>query len=394
MRSLQTVAAVAETETEQKMLELWQQALSIVGLGVEDDYFSIGGTSLQAVGIFSEIAHRFGAKLPLTTILTSPTVRALSRQIDTQSRFSPLVELNRNEQAERKLFLVHDGDGETLLYSNLARRLAAKIAVFGIGPQIAMGVALAHTRIEDMAAYYVERMREKQPHGPYIIGGMCAGGVIAHEMANQLIGRGEEVEYVLLLDAATPQAPKYVGRIARQRLGRLGQLFSEMRQNDSSRAQQIRLAMSTAVAKIKNALFWEIKNRWKRSNIQIRFRLLQQLLKRQRPWPESIKSLTVRQIYECAEADYKPGPIPNAKVVLVRATSGEGGDTPYRQIYSDNTFGWGSVDANVKIADVRGGHFSMLQEPFVADLAKELGSLIAPELPYERISPTTKTASA
>ena len=84
------------------------------------------------------------------------------------------------------------------------------------------GVPLAHARIEDMAAFYIDQVRKKQPHGPYRLGGMCAGGVIAYEMASQLVRAGESVELVAILDAATPQAAKRPGRIARQRLGRTG----------------------------------------------------------------------------------------------------------------------------------------------------------------------------
>src|SRR5207253_1230008 len=112
-RSLQSEVAIAKTETEQKMLPLWQGALGITGLGVEDDYFAIGGTSLQAARLFSEIARRFETKLPLTTILTSPTIRMLSQQIDLQSsiRRGSLVELKPGGDAARNIFLVHDGDG-------------------------------------------------------------------------------------------------------------------------------------------------------------------------------------------------------------------------------------------------------------------------------------------
>ena len=58
--------------------------------------------------------------------------------------------------------------------------------------------------------------------------------------------------------------------------------------------------------------------------------------------------------------------------MLVRARVGEGGDTPYRQIYADETFGWNAVTNNIAVVDVEGGHSSMLQEPFVDSLAAAL----------------------
>ena len=56
---------------------------------------------------------------------------------------------------------------------------------------------------------------------------MCAGGVIAYEMARQLEATGEDVELVVLLDSALPTTPKRQGRIASQRMGRLTQLVAE-----------------------------------------------------------------------------------------------------------------------------------------------------------------------
>ena len=62
--------------------ELWETILGIEGLGAEDDYFALGGTSLMAARLFAEISRRFGVKMPLTAILELPTVRALSRHLE------------------------------------------------------------------------------------------------------------------------------------------------------------------------------------------------------------------------------------------------------------------------------------------------------------------------
>ena len=94
--------------------------------------------------------------------------------------------------------------------------------------------------------------------------------------------------------------------------------------------------------------------------------------------------LTARQIYECAEATYVPQRILGTNVILVRASSGESGDTPYIDLYSDNTLGWGAVVTDLRIADVDGGHYSMLQEPFVEHLTQTLEGLFTPEAAAHR----------
>ena len=86
---------------------------------------------------------------------------------------------------------------------------------------------MAHTRIAEMAAYHVGKVRSVQPRGPYLLAGMCAGGVIAYEMARQLQSQGERVALVALLDAADPAAPPKAWRVAGQRLQRFGGVFRE-----------------------------------------------------------------------------------------------------------------------------------------------------------------------
>jgi thioesterase domain-containing protein len=354
------------------MLDLWQRTLGVTGLGIDDEYFAVGGTSLKTVELFSEVSRCFRVELPLTTILNAPTVRKLCRHIEARSEVSGIVELRASREASKNLFLVHDGDGEVLLYSNLAKRLSKQIAVLGISPRTTEGIPLAHTRIEDMAGYYIDRVKAAQPRGPFIIGGMCAGGVIAYEMARQLIEAGETVDWIFLLDAATPQAAKQFGRVTKERFRRFGQVFVNPPEGSLSSFKRLHMQLSAAIGKIRNTVVWELADRIRRLSVQFRFHLLEVILRCGLRWPAAVPSLKVRQIYECAEARYLPGSNLDAKVALLRATMGEGGDTPYRQIYASDTFGWGLIHADLSVKDVSGGHFSMLQEPYVEDLSKTI----------------------
>ena len=77
------------------------------------------------------------------------------------------------------VFMVHDGNGETLLYRTLALQLAPGHAVYGLQPEMRPDGSFVNTRITDMAAAHIEKMRSVQPHGPYLLAGLCAGGVIS-----------------------------------------------------------------------------------------------------------------------------------------------------------------------------------------------------------------------
>jgi thioesterase domain-containing protein len=358
------------TSTERALVSLWQELLNVDELGVQDDYFALGGTSLLAARMFAEITRRFGVTLRLTAILESPTVRSLARHIEGTERSGNLVELKRG--GGHNLFLVHDGDGETLLYRNLARRMPDNLTVVGIEPRRIKGVPLAHTSIEDMARFYVAEVKRRQPIGPYMLGGLCAGGVIAYEMASQLKSAGEQVKLVAILDAAKPHALKRPGRLAAQRVDRLRLMLAESGNPRMPRyVRSYRLAKGAA-KKILGYLSWKVSSGAKRLSTRIRFRILREVLDRRLPWPSFLTELSVREIYDSAEALYVAKPLSDANVMLVRAQVGEADDTPYREIFYDDTFGWKAISPEIGVIDVKGGHSSMLQEPFVESLAAAL----------------------
>lgn len=377
-RNLENRLEGPATETELALIALWKELLNVEELGVLDDYFALGGTSLVAAQMFADIRKRLEVKLPLTAILEYPSIRALALAIDAQrtagsdrgASSDVLVELKPG--GERHFFLIHDGDGETLLYRNLARRMPDHVSVFGIEPRRLTGVPLAHTRIEDMAKFYIDEMRNKQPRGPYLLGGLCAGGVIAYEMASQLKSAGETVQLVALFDAAKPRARKRAGRISKQRAQRLEAVFAGIRGEHGISVPRLYSSFKAASAKLMNALAWEVSSRAKRLTTRVRFRVLHRMLEGGHSWPSTVPELTVREIYDSAEARYSPKSLSDAGIMLLRAQSGDSDDQPYREVYADETFEWRSVAKDIDVVDVKGGHSSMLQEPFVESLVKAL----------------------
>ena len=290
---------------------------------------------------------------------------------EAQGKEHPSLLIGLKTGGARNLFLVHDADGDTQLYLDLARRMPDDLAIFGI----TAGVPHAHTSIEEMANSYVEAVRMQQSHGPFILGGMCAGGVIAYEMATQLLQKGEAVELVVLLDAATPQASKWPARRTKERLGRLK---AAVARSPGGRWTNVRVnsIMVLLSRNLVNAIKWEITQLGQRLWGRARFRLLRTLHARGIPWPKYVPELSLRQIYECAEARYLPRPLCGARAALFRARRRTPipSDTPFSAIYADKDLGWGAIVQDFVSADVDGGHGTMLQEPFV-------GSLVAALLP-------------
>ena len=107
--------------------------------------------------------------------------------------------------SRQPFFCVHTLDGDVVSYAELARLLGPEQPFYGLRAQGLGGEKLPYARIEDMAAYYIEQVRTIQPEGPYLLGGMCFGGVVAFEMAQQFQAQGQELALLALMD--TPRPP-------------------------------------------------------------------------------------------------------------------------------------------------------------------------------------------
>ena len=358
--------AQPRSATERALVVLWEELLGVSGVGIDDDFFALGGTSLLAARMIAELAHRRGVALPLTTIVEAPTIRRFALRADQGAVAAPTGLVTLRKSGERRLFLVHDGDGETLLYRNLANRLPAALSVFGIQPERRTRIPLAHLTIEQMAASYVKTVRAEQPEGPYLLGGMCAGGLIAFEMARQLQADGAVVERVLMMDSATPQAERR-DIVAAQRSSRLREAIAAARAGRGAIGGALAVA-GVVARKVAGVASYELGKRRALARDRRRLATLRRVLAEGGEWPAALPSLDFRAIYNHAEHAYRP--VPSAvTAVLLRATEGSGNDMPYVQVFKDPSLGWSPFVRELLVVDVEGGHASMLQEPQAASLA-------------------------
>jgi FkbH-like protein len=369
-----TVAASRATSpVEAELAQLWESVLEIDPVGVDDNYFDLGGTSLLSVSLFAQISRQFHVQLPLSAIVEAPTVRSLARLIGapaTQQR-AGLVCLRAGGPAN--LFLVHDGLGETLLYLNLARRLPPDLTVYGIEPKRLPGIPLAHASIQSMAGFYVEQIRKIQPAGPYLLGGMCAGGLIAYEMAACLDAAGDPVQLVAILDGATPQAQrKHTGLVTDQQLSRIKAAVAQQGSVDRPFVSRWAAVAGVIVRKVRNAARYRVYSVFHQASVRSRVAYLKRLIKRGAPWPKLLRPLSVMEIYGVLESEYQPPTLGSVPVLLVRATAGDGDDTPFREKYSAADLGWRRVAGRLELVDVKGGHASMLQEQAIDSLVSAL----------------------
>jgi thioesterase domain-containing protein/acyl carrier protein len=364
-----------QTETEQALAEIWADLLRLEPVGAHDNFFNLGGTSLLAVDLFTQIERRFGKKLPLTSLIQAPVLNQLASLLTDSTSRDSLV-LIREGGDKPPLFLVHDGDGETMLYRNLALLLKPEHAVYGLQPHSLENVPITHTRIDEMAAYHIERIRSVQPQGPYLVGGMCAGGVIAFEVARQLQIQGEEVALVALIDAADVGETPKSWLFASERIQSFSTAF---RPNELVRFdRRVRMIVTKALRKIMNLTVYLVRQRYLDVRDKIRMKLFRFYTSRGRRLPRTLEQIPVRTVYLFAEKNYQVGAPFDGELVLFRATRGDGNDKPYIERYDDPLLGWGKrTTRGVRVFDVPGGHSSMLQEPNVQTLAAQMQTYIS-----------------
>jgi acyl transferase domain-containing protein/thioesterase domain-containing protein len=376
------------TAAERIIADIWSDMLGIRHIRRSDDFFDLGGHSLLGVQFMNRLRKRTGRQLPLATLLETATVKALGALIDpggateltaTSDDRAPdinrkIITIRPGTPDKTPLFLIHDGLGETLLYRALAMRMDPDRAVLGIEPERYVSGSYTHTGIAQMATAYVARIRAAQPHGPYLLAGLCAGGVIAFEMARQLQDLGERTAFVGIIDAADVEAHRRSFYITRTRIHRLRALL-----RDGSAGRNTPLAL--VARRAANAVAYDLTTRleWIRRTRKVaRMAQGNGAQDHDRAAPPDLSFL---HLYEVAHRAHRPkGLFEGGDVVLFKATQGSGADddVPYVELYTDYIFGWGKrVAGDVSLVPIPGGHSSALQEPNVDSLATAMRDAIS-----------------
>jgi phthiocerol/phenolphthiocerol synthesis type-I polyketide synthase E len=192
----------ADDDTAKRLSRIWREQLGIEAVGLDQNFFDLGGDSSVAVRMFSEIEQVFGVKLPLAILYEAPTIEELARILRGEvsaSGWSPLVAI-QPLGSRPPFFCMHGAGGAVLIYRDLSRRLGLDQPFYGLQSQGLDGSCPPLETVEEMAALYVKEIRKNQPQGPYFLGGYCGGGTIAYEVAQQLQAAGEPVALLALFD--------------------------------------------------------------------------------------------------------------------------------------------------------------------------------------------------
>lgn len=212
----QSVFEQAYDLTEVRLTRIWEKIIKRTGIRLDDNFFAVGGDSLDVFSVLADIERQFAVDIPLTAFLRNPTIFSLARLIRDRvpEKQSSVVALS-SQSTGVPIWLVHPPGGNVLPYARLAVALEPTGTVYGLQyPTLFGGRDIAS--VEALAAYYIKELRALQPNGPYVLGGWSMGGIIAVELARQLQQAGEAVHFVALFDTELPYAPQSTDSVSPQ----------------------------------------------------------------------------------------------------------------------------------------------------------------------------------
>jgi thioesterase domain-containing protein len=227
-------------EMEQTLVKMWQKIVKVDQIGVNDNFFELGGDSIRGAVFINQLEKILGESIYVAALFEAQTISGLAEYLLTnfpqtvkekfgvanlsddeidrltdpdsptqgiESVHPAIVPIN-TKGTKTPLFCLHAAGGVVFPYYNLVPYLGEDQPLFGIQRPIDVRVDERLDSIENLAGYYLEGVRKVQPRGPYMLAGWSSGGLVAFEMAQQLVKLGEKVSFLGIIDFIPPPQGK------------------------------------------------------------------------------------------------------------------------------------------------------------------------------------------
>jgi acyl-coenzyme A synthetase/AMP-(fatty) acid ligase/thioesterase domain-containing protein/acyl carrier protein len=351
---------------QRDLAELFASVLGVERVGLDDDFFDLGGDSLGVVELLAAINEQFGVDLPTSAVLDAPTVDELSLQLSHRrsANASPLVNL-RTGQPGDPFFCVTGAGAPAISLRELSQAMSAHNMV-AIQPRGLEERARPDRTVHAAARRNVLALRARQPIGPYRLGGYSYGALVAFEMACLLEGAGEEVAILAVLDAGAPGSAPDLDLVARAatRLDRI---------RDDAPSGPLRRPVAIGAGTARSGA------RWVFAQVRYRARLATAGLVPRRGLDQYNFFVGINANMLRA---YRPTTTFGGPMLLVRSTVlgptlfplPDGAELPHRSLWD---FGWSDhVTGPITVVDVPSEHLGLLRRPAVEQLGKELATAL------------------
>lgn len=340
---------------EQRLAALWSELLGVPEIGRDDDFFALGGHSLLALRLFSRINREFGRPLPLASLLTHPTVARLALLLAPESA-PPAVPVEGKGHlvtlaeggTDAPLFCIHGGDGGALFYRSLAEQMPHHGPMFAIEARsLSSSGPITEATVEETASSYVRELLTVHPGGPFRLAGYSFGGVVAHEMACQLVKAGHQVDFLGLFDTHNPTAPAKRYSLP----GRFGAFWQQQQDLPlPARLERLRERIAEGIA----------------TNRRVKEEVAAAMTQGPAEPHSDLRRVQVREENWRAMQAYRPRPFPG-EITLFKAM------TASDKIEWPEDYGWTPfAGRGLKIVPVPGQHLTLFDDENVGALATAL----------------------
>jgi FkbH-like protein len=363
-------------ETERKLACIWCKVLDLDRVGVNDDYFALGGTSVRAVRLVLDVESTFGRPMPINTLLRAPTIAQLAQWVEAAPSSQDDAEHDENlalvtfraEGDEPPLFLLPGIGGHAMSYRKIANWLPTRQPVYGIEMRPDRPENQTPRTLEQIATEFLDRIRRVQPSGTFFLAGWSFGGAMAFEVARQLKAMGESIGAVVLFDTYYHGYPRQLSR-ARQ--------WSEHLKNLAAASWGGRMVY--------------VGDRLKALGRTVRHKFLRAIGVRRTDFYSYESPQIERMVHACDQAwqAYRAKPL-DGKIVLIRATR-----LPDRVgvSYDDPFNGWGGLaSGGIDVRPIDADHLSLFEPPADEALAHILSDCLRDALEHSSSAAVTSPA--
>lgn len=326
-------------DLERALVEIWQEVLGVNDIGIEDHFFDeLGGTSIQGLQTFAALATRMDLDLAPTTLLQAPTIAAMAGIIESgvgQPRYTSLVPV-RPTGTKTPFFCVHGGGGGVFFVRDIASHLPEDRPVYGLqAAGFSTGTPGVYRPVQEIAARYLAEIRDVQPNGPYLLGGLSFGGLVAYEMAQQLLRQGEKTALLAMLDT------------------KLWQLAEEDRDDPKRHIKRMsEMGIGQKVWYVIGGIGRRAYRKYRQIRVMISLRAFHRL-------PKNLRKFHYFPLFADATREYRPDPYPGDALFISEKDSSE-----------EQTLHWTPlIQGGIEMYEIPVGHFDLVVEPHVGVLA-------------------------
>jgi len=351
-------------DIETQVVRIWEKVLEITPIGIQDDFFELGGSSLQAAQIFTEIEKTFGKRIPLATLYQATCISQQTdfiRRDDWIPDWSSLVTL-QSGNAKPPLFLAAPIGGNVIAYRNLILHLGSDQPCYGLQAVGLDGIQAPMRSVSQIAKHFIKQIKTVHPDGPYYLSGTSFGGLVAYEMAQQLHDQGKSIALVVMFDTYGPNYPKPSSSTPLL----LRKISKYLKRFDTH---------------IHNLIYTDWKGRWIYLKVRI-LRLYNRFFQRDWRKPEQVLDPVPQKEQKVRMAQTKAARRTrrnmhdkrrfDGRLVLFRAENQPSG------IYPDPKLGWGEVVGDeIEIYEIPGGHGFIKNETSAGVVAEKLKQILA-----------------